>query len=130
MIIALALLPDHLIESGHDYIEKLAMELGKKQDAEAADKAAKNEKKPPRKSYLQKWQDLFKYIRREWIKNVKPKYLSVFNTPIRTNNVIERYHRDLNDLLGGKPGVKKFISEYSIYCLEEKFTTFLTERVT
>lgn len=110
-LIALALLPDHLIETALNYIEELAMDLAREQDEEAAQKAANKGTKPPKKNYVARWKKMFNYMRREWIKIVKPKNMSVFNVPERTNNVIERYHRDLNDKMGGRPGVKKFIGK-------------------
>lgn len=104
-LISLALLPADKFEEGLIYVEDLAYKLGKKRD----DELEKNKKKP---KALRKWQELFSYMRREWLNKVKPCNISVFCAPECTNNVLERYHRDLNDMMGGKPGLKRFISEY------------------
>lgn len=111
-IIALALLPAHQIEEGLEHVEKLAYELGERQDRMADEEAEKTGKKRRSASFLIMWKRLFKYFQGEWIKKVKPLFLSLFDCPIRTNNLLERWHRYLNDNLGGKPGVQKFISKY------------------
>lgn len=94
MVINLALLPHTKIEEGLGYIEKLAFELGEKMGS------------------TNKWKKLFSYFRRYWMKNVKPQNFSVFDAEDRTNNCLERYHRDLNAMLGYHPPVKDFIGKY------------------
>lgn len=91
MIIALALLPAHLIPEALLYIEQLAYALGAIQGT------------------LRKWQKFFAYFRKEWIKTVTPRKFSVFDSLNRTNNCLERYHRDLNQFMIYHPSVKTFI---------------------
>lgn len=94
MLINLALLPHHLIEEGLQYIENLAYKLAKEM------------------STTKKWEKFFSYFRRFWMNKIKPENFSVFDAEDRTNNCLERYHRDLNALLGYHPTVKKFIGNY------------------
>lgn len=90
-IITLAYLPADKIEEGLQLIEESAYKLGKEQNTEAY------------------WKSFFGYFHREWMTIVKPNNFSVFNAPERTNNAIERYHKDLNQLMGHKPTPLKFI---------------------
>lgn len=104
-LIALILLPVSLIESALDEIEKEALKLGKKMDEDLQQKGKKTK-------WVARWQKYFsKYLRPEWIKKVKVTNLSLFKSPKRTNNPRERYHRDLNEELGARPNVWKFISK-------------------
>lgn len=96
-MIALALLPPHLIREGLNHVKKLAFALGKKEGT------------------LKKWKKLFKYFEKEWMDIVKPEGFSVFDALDRTNNCLERYHRDLNQMLIHHPSVKKFLGKYVRY---------------
>lgn len=58
---------------------------------------------------LAKWEKIFQYFDREWMKIVGPKNFSVFNALDRTDNNAESYHRDLNSLLGKNPGCPDLI---------------------
>ena len=105
MLIYLIFLPDSLIESALDYIEEEALKLGKKMDEDL-------EKQGKKLKWVSRWQKYFsEYLRPEWIKKVKVTNLSLFKAPKRTNNPQERYHRDLNEELGAKPSVGRFISK-------------------
>lgn len=128
-IIALALLPAEKIEEGLKLIEESALKFGEKRDKEAAEEAVRKNKKVPKKSFLVNWKRFFKYMRDEWMKKVKPKYLSLFNVFARTNNVLERWHRYLNDEMGGKPGVQHFISKCT-QLINDCMANFFFVRVT
>lgn len=96
-IISLALLPPDRVEEALQYVEGLAYELGLRQGTSI------------------KWLKFFKYFRKEWMKVVTPKGFSVFDALDRTNNCIERYHRDLNQFLMTDPAVHKFMGKYMLY---------------
>lgn len=96
MLINLALLPQDLIEEGLQYNGKLAYELGTKMES------------------TKKWKNFFGYLRRYWMKKIKPENFSVFDAEDRTNNCLERYHRDLKALLGYHPSLKGFIGKLFI----------------
>lgn len=106
-------MPTEHIQKGLSYIEKLAYELGERQDREASEKDEKKGKKRP-ESFSVMWKRFFKYFKDEWMKKVKPEFFSLFDAPVRTNNLLERWHRYLNDQMGGKPGVQHFISKLSL----------------
>lgn len=93
-IIALALLPANLIENGLQIIEELAYKLGEKNKT------------------LNRWKKFFAYFRKEWMTIVTPEGFSVFGALDRTNNCLERYHRDLNQFLMSNPSVRKFFGKY------------------
>lgn len=112
-VISLALLPAEQIEQGLSHIEELAYKLGEKQDREAMEEREKKGKKHPG-NFSVMWRRFFKYFKDEWMKKVKPQFFSLFDAPVRTNNLLERWHRHLNDQMGGKPGVQHFISESSL----------------
>lgn len=90
-IIALAFLPSERISEALLLIERAAFDLGKTAGTELY------------------WRNFFVYFRREWMRVVKPENFSIFKSLHRTNNVIERYHRDLNEEMGSKPSPKHFI---------------------
>ena len=54
---------------------------------------------------------LFKYYESFWIRKVKPEIFSVFQKKQRTNNVIERYHRALKELMSTNPEIIQFIGK-------------------
>lgn len=58
---------------------------------------------------LPKWEKLFTYFEREWIKIVGPKNFTVFNALDRTDNSAESYHRDLNRDMGKNPDCPDFL---------------------
>lgn len=93
-IIALALLPANLIENGLQIVEDLAYQLGDK------------------KGTTNRWKKFFGYYRKEWMTTVTPEGFSVFGALDRTNNCLERYHRDLNQFLLSNPSVNKFFGKY------------------
>lgn len=68
------------------------------------------------------WRDFFTYFRKEWMKVVRPENFSIFKALNRTNNVIERYHRDLNEEMGSKPSPKHFIGNNSISSLKKTYS--------
>lgn len=103
-LIALAYLPAKLIVEGLLEIEKEAKLVGEKAGT------------------WKKWQNFFEYYRREWIFIVKPQNFSVFNAVNRTNNKLERYHRNINEKIGSKPTVKKFVGNTTN--LKNKFVNF------
>lgn len=90
-IIALPFLPADRIIEGLDSVQILAYELGRRQ------------------STTEKWKNFFEYYRKEWIQIVKPENFTVCGVRFRTNNFLERWHRDLNEYLCAKPTVKNFI---------------------
>lgn len=106
LIINVALLPENLIGEGLAYVEKLAMDLGTKRDQEANKNKAQKRKKNETM-----WKRMFEYIHKTWIKRFKTHFFCVFDSFKRTNNVLERLHRDYNDFFGGRPGVNKFVSK-------------------
>lgn len=93
-IMALALLPANLIENGLQIVEDLAYKLANK------------------KGTLNRWKKFFAYFRKEWMTTVTPAGFSVFGALHRTNNCLERYHRDLNQFLMNNPPVNKFFGKY------------------
>lgn len=108
----MALFPQHLIGEGLAHIEKLAMELGKKQDEKAEEQAIKNGiRYLKRKTNLVMWKMMFEYIHKTWVKRFETSFFCVLGSTDRTNNVLERLHRDYNDYLGGRPGVNQFLSK-------------------
>lgn len=92
-IMALTYLPAEKIPEGLAYCKEVAFEVGKEQKT------------------TKYWQDFFTYYDLEWMTKVKPENFSVFNAPERTNNCIERYHRELNQWMGHKPSAVKFIGK-------------------
>ncbi|XP_066590771.1 uncharacterized protein [Prorops nasuta] len=61
----------------------------------------------------EKFKKLIAYIERFWLKIVDCQTLSVFNKKIRTNNVIERYHRMMKEKMGSHPDIFIFIDQIS-----------------
>ncbi|KAL7294978.1 hypothetical protein TKK_0011688 [Trichogramma kaykai] len=57
------------------------------------------------------------YFDKEWMKTVKPKTFSVYNSVDRTNNYLESYHRTLNENIRTKPSTFLFI--HSIIKIKE-----------
>ncbi|XP_066590638.1 uncharacterized protein [Prorops nasuta] len=53
---------------------------------------------------------LLNYMRKYWIRKINPQVLSAYNSKGRTNNVIERYHRYLKEVMGRHPPFCRFIS--------------------
>lgn len=58
---------------------------------------------------IEKWNQIFCYVNREWVRIVKPANLSVFKALDRTDNHSETYHRDVNRDMGMKPNCPTFI---------------------
>ena len=56
-----------------------------------------------------KWDKMFTYFEKEWMKIVTPKNFTVFNSLDRTDNNAESYHRDLNREMGSKPDCPIFV---------------------
>lgn len=51
----------------------------------------------------------FQYFERFWLKIVTPDRLSVYDSHFRTNNTLERFHRDLHGYLGTRPELAYFL---------------------
>ena len=54
---------------------------------------------------------LHAYYESFWLKRVTPAVFSVYLKKQRTNNVIERYHRSLKELMATNPEILKFIGK-------------------
>ena len=57
---------------------------------------------------------LFTYYDKFWLKKVKPNIFSVFQRKRRTNNVIERYHRTLKELISTNPEILRFVGKTGV----------------
>lgn len=54
---------------------------------------------------------VFEYFEDEWLKRWKPIDYCVVNSKVRTNNVVEAYHRTLNAVLVKNPAPVTFVRE-------------------
>ena len=84
-------------------------------------------KNPHAKILLRKFTFFFRYFKRTWLKRWTPDDISVYGQEVRTNNVIENYHGQLNKLIAVKnPTPKKFLGKHCIviHTLNEIFAYF------
>lgn len=56
-----------------------------------------------------KWEKFLKYFERQWLRD--PHNFSIYQLKHISNNLIERYHRFLNDYIGKHPNIGTFYSE-------------------
>lgn len=62
-----------------------------------------------------KWLPFLKYFETTWIKGYKPDAFCVYGEIVRTNNIIEVYHRVLNSYLTSSLTASGFISKFKMY---------------